>query len=160
MWKSQTFQKLLVGNKTHLFINLCSYVQSNDGALKWEIKKCACRAMVHTYVSSNCRRWISQYITDFGGVWPVGRSILTLLIIYSILPCCWWDYKPWYMIYHGPELHWYYRSDPKWLAWHWRWSWNDRKVGCLSVHTAFQVVPGSKKRSTSNSMFLFIVLVS
>ena len=26
----------------------------------------------------------------------------------------------WYrMIFDNPELHWYWRSDPEWLAWHW-----------------------------------------
>ena len=33
------------------------------------------------------------------------------------------------MSFHSPELDWYWRGDPEWLAWHWGWAeWKLKKL--------------------------------
>ena len=32
-------------------------------------------------------------------------------------------------IFHGPDFHWYCRSEPEWLTWHWCWNkWKSKKL--------------------------------
>ena len=44
------------------------------------------------------------------------------------------------IVLHGSELHWYCRSDPEWLEWHWWWDdWNLKKCGCLGIHIMYML---------------------
>ena len=48
----------------------------------------------------------------------------------------------------GPFLHWYCRSDPEWLAWHWGWNdWKSQKVACQVCLRTLWIDEANNKKS-------------
>ena len=52
--------------------------------------------------------------------WRLANKFRHIVWYFMVLHGVWYCITS--IVWHGPQLHWYYRNDPKWVTWHWCWS--------------------------------------